>query len=383
MKTTHNNHFIDISVDAVNKYKEELCGDHVEISHNDYSHIVVLSDGLGSGVKANILSTLTSTIASTMLKLGSNIFDVLETLETTLPVCQVRKLAYSTFTIVQIFHDGNVYIIEFDNPKIVYIRDHQRLALDEKKVTFKDKTITEYHTTFQKGDLICLFSDGVIHTGIGKHIDLGWHHKEVVKVLLTESKKQHTAKGITQNIIDICQTFNDYKAGDDTTVVVIKIRDVEPVTLFTGPPDNPDYDKKIINDLVKAPGKKIICGGTAAQIYAKLRNKTIDTNIKDTDSDIPPYAKIDGIDLVTEGIITLYKTIELIEAYQTHNFNPSYLMQNNGASKLANILINHCTHLTVLIGNNANPAHQNPYFPSELSHKWKAINKLSLIKKYI
>ena len=117
--------FIDIAVDSLNKFQEELCGDHVEITNNEFSKIIVLSDGLGSGVKANILSTLTSKIASTMLRLGSDIFEVLETLEKTLPTCKVRKLAYSTFTIIQIFNDGRVYIIEFDNPRIVYIRNNQ------------------------------------------------------------------------------------------------------------------------------------------------------------------------------------------------------------------------------------------------------------------
>ncbi len=383
MKTTHNDMFIDISVDSVNKYQEELCGDHVKITSNAYSQIIVLSDGLGSGVKANILSTLTSTIASTMLQLGSHIFDVLETLEKTLPVCQVRQLAYSTFTIVQIFHDGNVYIVEFDNPQIVYIRDNDVLPLTQKTLTFKDKTIKEYHTTYQKGDLICLFSDGVIHTGIGKYIDLDWQYEDVVNVLLTENKKQHTAKGISQNIIDICQTFNSQQAGDDTTIAVIKIRDVEPVTLFTGPPDNPDNDETIIRDLIQSPGKKIICGGTAAQMCSRIIDQEIHTPLTDLDGDVPPYAKIEGIDLVTEGIITLHKATEIIQAYQSHNFNPNILTKNNGASKLANILINHCTHLHILIGNNSNPAHQNPYFPSQLSHKWKTIQTLSLALKNI
>lgn len=117
IKTNKDFEFIDIAVDSLNKYHEELCGDHVEVTENDYSKIIVLSDGLGSGVKANILSTLTSNIAATMLRLGSDIIEVLETLEKTLPTCKVRGLAYSTFTIIQIFKNGQVYIVEFDNPK--------------------------------------------------------------------------------------------------------------------------------------------------------------------------------------------------------------------------------------------------------------------------
>lgn len=369
--------FIDISVDSVNKFKEELCGDHVEITENDVSKIVVLSDGLGSGVKANILSTLTSKIASTMLQKGLDIIDVLETLEKTLPTCQVRKLAYSTFTIVQIFNDGRVVIIEFDNPKVVYIRNDAILELDVEDIKFKDKTIHKYTTNYKNGDLISIFSDGVIHTGIGKHIYLGWQYEEVVKVITTKNRKEKTAKAVSQSIIDICKTFSDQEPGDDTTCVVIKIRDIEPVTLFAGPPEDQNKDKEIVQDLMHAPGKKVVCGGTAANICSRELDKAIETNIDELDFDIPPYAKIEGLDLVTEGVITLNYTIKLMNQYIDRTIDPNVLKKNNGGVLLFKLLMSQCTHLNILIGNNNNPAHQNPYFPSELSYKWIAVKELA------
>lgn len=381
MNSSNHLDFIDIAVDSLNKKNEELCGDHVEITHNDYSKIIVLSDGLGSGVKANILSTLTSNIAATMLRLGSNIFEVLETLEKTLPECKVRGLAYSTFTIIQIFDDKRIYIVEFDNPKVVYIRDSKLLKLEEKQLKFKDKKITEYTTTYQNGDLISCFSDGVVHTGIGKHIYLGWQWEEVVRVLKTKSLKAKTAKEISKDIIDICNVFSDYEPGDDTTCLVVKIRDVERVTLFSGPPKDKELDTKIVTDLVRSPGRKVVCGGTAANICSRELHEEIITSLDFSTPNIPPYAKIKGIDLVTEGVLTINATIKILEDYLEEDFDKSRLLQDNGASLLANIIVKECTHLDVLIGNSINPAHQNPFFPDDLNIKWKSTLGLIEIAK--
>lgn len=372
MNSSKNSDFIDIAVDSLNKQNEELCGDHVEITQNDYSKIIVLSDGLGSGVKANILSTLTSNIASTMLRLGSNIFEVLETLEKTLPTCKVRGLAYSTFTIIQLFKNKDVYIVEFDNPKTVYIRNGELLELEKNEISFKGKRVKEYKTKYQNGDLISCFSDGVIHTGIGKYIYLGWQWNEVVKVLKTKSAKSKTAKEISKEIIDICNVFSDYQPGDDTTCLVVKIRDVEKITLFSGPPKDKELDDTVVSDLMRSNGKKVVCGGTAANICSRELDREIETNMEHLDPNIPPYAKIKGIDLVTEGVLTINETIRILKAYMLPGFDESILQNDNGASLLASLIIRECTHLDVLIGNTINPAHQNPFFPDDLNIKWKS-----------
>ena len=108
---------------SINHDGEQLCGDHVDIvEQDDNSTVVVLADGLGSGVKASILSTLTSKIISTMMSEDMTLEDCVSTIAATLPICSVRGVAYSTFTIIHLIENETVELIQYDNPNVIFIR---------------------------------------------------------------------------------------------------------------------------------------------------------------------------------------------------------------------------------------------------------------------
>ena len=115
--------FVDAAWDSLHHYGEELCGDKVEIVRTEEYFLMVLADGLGSGVKANILATLTSKIIATMLSDGATLDEAVETMASTLPVCSERGIAYSTFTIIKVERNGNIYLAEFDNPSAVFFQE--------------------------------------------------------------------------------------------------------------------------------------------------------------------------------------------------------------------------------------------------------------------
>ncbi|SJZ44672.1 SpoIIE family protein phosphatase [Garciella nitratireducens] len=377
-------YFIDVGYDSINKYSEELCGDKVEVVQGKDSTIVVLADGLGSGVKANILSTLTASIACTMLKKGENIFEVVDTLSHTLPRCEIRQLAYSTFSILQIFQNGEAYIVEFDNPPLFYIHEGQIKEIQGNSIFIYDKKIKESRIHLEEGDMITIVSDGVIHAGIGGVLNLGWQWEQVSEFLLKVYYEEKKAKNISKRLIETCQNLYLNKPGDDTTAVTIKIRKAEWVSLFSGPPEDPTMDRNIVMNLMKAPGKKIVCGGTAGNIVARELGEELCIDLDSITPKIPPMGKIKGIDLVTEGVLTLCKTVEIIEDYfknenslKRYSFN-----KKDGAVCIARTLIEECTHLQIFTGNAINPAHQNPEFPSQLSIKRKVIQQLvKLLKK--
>lgn len=375
------NMHVDAAYRSLNKYGEELCGDKVQISRTADSTIAVLADGLGSGVKANILSTLTSSILSTMLDEGATVAEAVETVVKTLPVCSVRKLAYSTFSIIQIFDSGEVSLVEFDNPPCIFIRNGKQIDLENcsEVKEYAGKNVTVSHFTVQPGDVIALVSDGVIYAGVGQALNFGWNLDNVSAWLAKTSLKEVSAPRLAVSLSQAVNELYLNKPGDDSTVLILKIAPRCVVNLLSGPPAKEGDDGRMVHDYMTSSGTRIVCGGTSANVVARVLNRRVETTLCYDDPDIPPIGRIDGIDLVTEGVLTLSRTVEILKNYLSREADTFYfhmLDEPNGAAKIAKILLENCTDLKVFIGKAINPAHQNPGLPADLSIKIKLIEEL-------
>jgi hypothetical protein len=370
---SENDFYLDIAYKSLNKKGEELCGDKVEIFKSDERSIIVLADGLGSGVKANILATLTSKIAITMLKKGAEIEEVIETIIHTLPVCKVRNVAYSTFSIIEIDDHLNCKIFESDNPPFFFIRNGKVMKPEKTIKKVHDKKINITAFKLQENDLLYLCSDGVVHAGVGDFLDFGWEWPNVAGYL--EKQTEAGAALQTQRVIAACNELYQESPGDDTTVITIKVRKPVQLLLFTGPPINRELDVPFVNSFYESKGKKVVCGGTAANIVSRVLDQPINTHMNYVDKNLPPTASIKGIDLVTEGVLTINRTIEMIEQWQK-NGDLIDIKKEDGATKLFKILVEDCTQVIIWLGKAINEAHQNPDFPRELSMKMNVVERL-------
>ncbi len=358
--------FIDIAWQSLNKKNEELCGDKVEIYRDDHRTIAVLADGLGSGVKANILATLTSKMMITLLGKGIELKEAIETIMNTLPICSVRKIAYSTFTVVEINKDLECKVIEYDNPPIFILRDKQILNVEKKEIPSGDRRIYISEFTLQHEDELIICSDGVIHAGVGEMLNHGWEWEHVGSFLRRQREK--SAEKINRNLLAACYKLYKSQPGDDTTVVTIKIRNPEVTHIVTGPPVDINLDIPTVNKIQSQRGKKVICGGTAANIFSRVLSREIVTSIDYDDLSVPPIAKIKGFDLVTEGVLTMEKTLEYLIRINEEHWTPLY-EKKDGATLLLKSMLEDSTHIVFWVGRAINPAHQNPDFPMRLSIK--------------
>lgn len=371
---------IDVAWKSLNKKGEELCGDKVVTVRTADSTIAVLADGLGSGVKANILATLTSTICATMVREGASVADVVSTIVNTLPVCSVRKVAYATFSILEIKDSGEGYLAEFDNPFCIYIRDGQRMEFKCEYNEYSGKGV--YETRFQAlpGDVITIVSDGVIYAGVGESLNFGWTWEHVVKWLLNATALDMSAPRLAAALSDTVNDLYMKKPGDDSTVLVAEVTPHRVVNMLAGPPKEKADDERMVRDYMRSQGKKVICGGTSANIVARVLNRKIRTSLTYSDPSIPPIGFIEGVDLVTEGVLTLTRTLDILQEYCERDADSYYfhrIDEENGAAMLARLLLEDCTHLKLFIGTAINPAHQNPNLPADLSIKLKLIDRLA------
>ncbi len=370
---------VDIGWKSINHYGEQLCGDHVDIVENgDNSQVIVLADGLGSGVKASILSTLTSKIISTMMAEGLSIEDCVETIMATLPVCSVRGVAYSTFTIIHIADNREAEIIEYDNPQVIVIRNGEEYPVRRLEMNISGKKVYRSSVALSDGDFFIAMSDGCPHAGLGIKYNFGWKREDIVSFMIEHVYSGYTAKTLSHILIDEVEKLYCGKPGDDATACVLKVRRREPMNILFGPPSNRDDANRMMSLFFSKEGKHIVCGGTTSSIAAKYLGKPIKTNLSFEKSDVPPIAEIEGVDLVTEGVITVNKVVEYAkDALGDNKLYEKWSVGRDGASLICRLLFEEATDINFYVGKAINPAHQNPDLPINFNIKMNLVEELS------
>ena len=378
-----NNYYVETYSESLRKKGEELCGDMVNVIRKPDETILVLADGMGSGVKANILATLTSKIISTLMSGDADIDECVETISETLPVCSIRGIAYSTFTIVRVKHNGEIYTAEFDGPEFVMLRDGVLEEPEKEMRVISGKEIWESHFTAKPGDMIISFSDGVIHAGIGRLINLGWKRVNVMEFIQRNYRPHISARVMTKDLVSVCDHLYEGEPGDDTTVAAVHIMPRTTTRVMVGPASSPDMDAKQVRDLILTSGKKVVCGGTTSKIVARELGQRIDVELKYYDEEGPPTAHIEGIDLVTEGILTLSaaekRMKEYLDEYEDNVRKKEILDldKKDGATKLVRLLVEECTDVVFMMGQANNPAHQNLDAPVSLNIKVRIVQNIA------
>lgn len=344
----------------LNKWGEELCGDNVQVASTPHGLIAVVADGLGSGVQACILSTLTAKIAVSMLANGADTEEVISTIALTLPVCKRRELAYSTINVLRLSPAGDCYLAEFDCPETMVFRDGKLRDISRVERVIGGKRVKEAFFSIAAGDMVFLLSDGVVHAGVGASLNMGWQWANVAAFVTKSTQQRSSLRTIVSALYHTCKHLYVGKPGDDTTILGIRAREPEPVYVLTGPPKDPALDQEIVRRFIGARGRKVICGGSTAQLVARELGVRLSTELKTMDDSIPPIADMEGIDLVTEGMLTLSAALAIIRTFAASQDNledSAVLKRQDGASRLANLLLAQATHIHFLVGCAINTAH--------------------------
>ncbi|MDD6214070.1 MAG: SpoIIE family protein phosphatase [Firmicutes bacterium] len=369
---------VDVGYKSIIKFGEQLCGDMVQIVKNPESTILVLADGLGSGVKANILATLTSKIISTMIAEHMSIEECVNTITATLPICKTRGVAYSTFSIIKVTNNDFAEIIQYDNPNVILLREGKHFDYPTEGRTISGKTVLYSKIDLQCGDVFITMSDGAIYAGVGETLNFGWQRDDIIDYIEREYRTDFSAQGVAAKIVDACNDLYMQKPGDDTTVAAIKVRKREAVNLMFGPPRNPADDNKMLAMFFAKHGKHIVSGGTTSNITAKYLGKPLVASINYIDPEVPPTAEIEGVDLVTEGVLTINKVLEYAkDCGGEDKLYSEWHSKNDGASQLARMLFDEATDINFYVGRAINPAHQNPNLPIGFNIKMQLVDEIS------
>lgn len=368
--------FIDIDVAQEKKYNQNTFGDYFASKRFPDSGrlLAVLSDGLGSGVKANILACMTSTMLLKFMEEGTSIKKACETVMNSLPVCQVRKISYSTFSAIDCNENGTAKIVEEGNPQFLWIRNGEVLEPEFEVLTskeFPNRHMHIYHLKMQTNDRLIFCSDGVTQAALGtKNLRLGLRREGLIEIVKKELEKEpdisssNLAKRIVKQAI---LTELDRKPKDDISAVCVYYREPRNAVVFTGPPYHQSKDKFYAQALIDFNGKKAISGGTTANLVSRELNIPIKTNINLNIGKLPAISYMEGIDLVTEGILTLTKACEYLETGEVNH---------DAAGDLVKFMLD-TDCITFMVGAKLNQAHYDPNLPIEIEIRKNVIKKIS------
>ena len=372
-----NDIFLDIFQKQLNKAGEELCGDQVRMLKTPERTTIVLSDGLSSGVKASILATLTTEIIMTMLREEAALREVIDTVIRTLPVDRERRIAYATFTILTVDHrDYSFRIINFDNPPPFYFKNGICTALEMENQKILNKKITFYRGALELGDFLGLVSDGVLYAGLGTTMNFGWGWENIARYIQDEvhARPVYAAHTVVNSVMNTTYRLYGFQPGDDSTFVGILGRKRNALLIFSGPPIDDGHDYVYVDRLLEFGGRKVVCGGTTANIVASFLKTSVETRLDTMRPEIPAIGKLPGIDLVTEGILTMAAALELLRSSKGSLENIPF--DENGAYLLTREMLN-ADSITFLVGQSINPVYQNPLLPRNISIRRYLIERIA------
>ncbi len=373
-----NDLFIEVDFQQCRKHGQNICGDAFQLHKiPEQSRVIsVLSDGLGSGVKANILASMTASMACRFAASNMDFVHCAEIMMDALPVCQVRRISYATFTIVDCHNSGRTRIIEMDSPEFLLVREGAAVSLPREEMAsprWQDRKIRFTQLQMEPGDRLVFCTDGVSQAGLGSaEYPLGWREEGCREFVLDQvaGHPAVSARHLAENLLAaaLCREPRR-RAQDDMSVGVIYFRNPRRLMVLSGPPFSKDRDGEYARLLDGFEGKKAICGGTTATILGRELNRGVRLELHGTSPHLPPLSYMDGVDLVTEGILTLTSAAQMLE-------DRAPLPANNPAAMLVDLMLESDV-IAFVVGSRINEAHQDPKLPMDIEIRRNIIKRIA------
>jgi len=373
--------YIEVTCEQRNYGNERICGDVflTRKIREENRTIAVLSDGMGHGVKANVLATLTATMTLNFTVEHKNPETIADIIMNTLPVCSDRRMSYSTFSIIDIEVNGYTTILEYDNPQTIILRNGANLDPGWTYTTLhtvanEGKEIRTCRFKPKKEDRILFFSDGITQSGLGtEKYPLGWGHENLIQYAesLVRNSPRISAAKLAEKIVNMAYRNDNFSSKDDTSCSSIYFREPRKLLISTGPPYEEENDKTLGKAVKEFQGKKIVCGATTADIIARELGVKIEDSLEFIDPELPPVSSMPGIDLVTEGILTITKVTRILKEY-----SPSYDLGNGPADRIIK-MVKESDEIEIIIGTRINIAHQDPNLPVDLEIRRTVVKRMA------
>ncbi len=374
--------FLEMEYKQFTKTGQAACGDDVQFLalEKENRKLVALSDGLGSGIKANVLANMTTTMALRFLQSNMDLLQSVEIIMDSLPVCEVRKISYATFSLVDLRLGGSVRITEMGNPEYIHLRGMEEVPPQKESMIvsdhWPDREVRRCETKIQSGDRIIICSDGVTQSGLGSGLSeykFGWRRSGVLEYARSQiaANPEISAKDLARNIARKALNITPGKCLDDITCLVLYAREPRILRILTGPPFYKEHDQEFARQAELGFEHTIICGGTTANILERELGAKTEIDLKQFRicGNLPPPGIMKGVGLATEGILTLSRVSKALEE---GDFEDQPLAVRNIIERI----MDH-DRIEFIVGTKVNETHQDPSVPQDLELRRSVVRRIA------
>ena len=346
---------IEINYAQHSKKPGDPPGDIVIYERFYASTVVIVSDGLGSGIKANISATMAGARLIELIKRGFSIFDAVKSVVSTMHDAKQKDLPYAVFTVVNILNDGVASILSYEMPPPVFIVNKYAAPLRERSFALGGDIVNEYECFLDENNALAVVSDGITQAGMGITNNYGWSIEGFCDYINKGLRAGCDLDKIMNGSVFEAKKACGGRFGDDTTAAFISCRRGNIINILTGPPANEEDDYKTVKKFLGAAGIKVVCGSSTANMVARHLGLKLSVENKIVSNIEPPKYEIKGIDLVTEGAITLNQVYNII------NEDPQNFTANTGVCTLHSLFA-FADRVNFIVGRMKNEAHKDPVF---------------------
>ncbi len=346
---------IEINTYQTAKRKNLVCGDVYLVERDELSTTVILCDGMGSGIKANLSATMAANRLKELLNNGFSLRNAFVSLVKTMEEAKTKDLPYSVFSVARVLNDGVASVLSYEMPPPLFLSGRFSTVLKQRIFTVDNSIIGESNCFLKAGEAILLVTDGITQAGLGKGIEKGWGIENVNNFVNSLLLQGYNYIDIPEKLDAKANELWKFVAEDDCTVILAKGRKGKIINVFTGPPKNKELDAEVVDKFINLEGLKIVCGATTGKIVARVLGKKFEVEENFTSNLAPLNYYIEDIDLVTEGAVTLN------QVYNVWDADPDTFEKNSPVTDLYSLL-SVADKVHFIVGEVENPANDDITF---------------------
>jgi hypothetical protein len=326
----------------------------VACDRNEAATAIVCADGIGSGIRARIAAQLCASRTLELLRLGTSLRKAFASVVHSMERNRDPAEAYAAFSVARIMNDGMTTILAYEAPSAVLISRQHAIAIPSRSTELGGVLVAESECYLEPGDGILLMSDGITQAGLGHGMAQGWQTEGVARYINNSLMDGRSLKEVAALVNREARRLW-VQNGDDCTTVMALCRRGQIVNIMTGPPTSEVSDGAAVRRLIQSEGLKIVCGGTTAEVVARIMGERVIVEQDSLSLIAPPRYEIRGIDLVTEGAVTLNQVYNLFDE------NIKDLTEDSGVTELC-ALLQVADRVNFLVGDAKNSASGNISF---------------------